>query len=102
MFLLLGAVGVSHNVYVGLELKHIQLDSLGHVLTRHVPTCAHFTTQSTLFGNTLKFFTGNYKEVSIEQFFSEHTKCVTDLALRSTTTIFESILKRLCIAFLGR
>ena len=63
---LLGAVGVSHNVYVGLELKHIQLDSLGHVLTRHVPTCAHFTTQSTLFGNTLKFFTGNYKEVSSE------------------------------------
>ena len=58
-----GAVGLSHNVFLGLELKHIQLDSLGYILTRHVSTCAHFNTQSTLFGNTLKFFTGNYKEV---------------------------------------
>lgn len=58
----IGAVGVSHNVYTGLELKHIQLDSLGHIMTRHIPTCGHFVTQSTLFGNTLKFFTGNYKD----------------------------------------
>ena len=45
------------------DLSYFQLDSLGHVLTRHVPTCGHLNTQSTLFGNTLKFFTSNYKEV---------------------------------------
>ena len=67
-FSLTGAVGVSHHVFTGLELKHIQLDTLGHILTRHVPTCAHFATQSTLYGNTLKFFTGNYKEASLFQF----------------------------------
>merc|ERR1711963_18825 len=31
-----GAVGVSNSFHGGLELKHVQLDSLGYVLSRHV------------------------------------------------------------------
>ena len=49
-------------VHVGLELKHVQLDSLGHVMSRHMSTCGHFNEAAKHFRNTLRFFTGNYKD----------------------------------------
>jgi hypothetical protein len=58
-----GAVGCSQKAFQGLEVKHIQLDTLGHLVSRHVITCGHFASASTVLGNTLKFFTGNYKDV---------------------------------------
>lgn len=61
----IGAVGASYLYQTGLELKHVQLDSLGYLLSRHIQTCAHFNTASSMFSSTIKFFTSNYKDVSI-------------------------------------
>ncbi len=57
-----GAVGQSETVLQHLELKHIQQDSLGHLLTKQVVTHAHFQKASILAANSLKFYAGNYKE----------------------------------------
>ena len=62
----IGAVGASHQLHLGLELKHVQLDSLGYVLTRHIQTCAHFHTAISMFSSSLKFFNSNYKDVSCQ------------------------------------
>ncbi len=58
-----GAVGQADTVHQHLELKHIQLDSLGHLLIRHIFTQAHFKKASIMCGNALKFYTSNFKEV---------------------------------------
>ena len=63
-----GAVGVSNSFHGGLELKHVQLDSLGYVLSRHIQTCGHFHSTIGLFSSTLKFFNANYKDVCITCF----------------------------------
>ena len=60
-----GAVGPSLQVHNGLDLKQIQLDSLGYLISRHLQTCAHFDQAKEQFNNTLRFFGGNYKDVSI-------------------------------------
>ena len=59
-----GAVGLSYNVHAGLELKHVQWDSLGYLLSRHIQTCSHFESTMAIFHSVLKFFSSNYKEVS--------------------------------------
>jgi len=58
-----GAVEVSDSIHSGLELKHVQLDSLGYVLSRHIQTCGHFHSTIGLFSSTLKFFNSNYKDI---------------------------------------
>jgi len=58
-----GAVGVSNSFHGGLELKHVQLDSLGYVLSRHVQTCGHFHSTIGHLSSTLKFFNSNYKDI---------------------------------------
>ena len=60
----IGAVGASHHFHAGLELKHVQLDSLGYLLARHIQSCGHFHASISLMSSTLKFFNTNYKEVS--------------------------------------
>ena len=60
-----GAVGLSYKIHAGLELKHVQWDSLGYVMSRHVQTCAHFDNSLGLFHLILKFFSSNYKEVRL-------------------------------------
>ena len=59
-----GAVGPSLQVHQGLDLKQIQLDSMGYLVSRHLQSCAHFDDAGELFNSTLRFFGGNYKEVS--------------------------------------
>ena len=57
-------MGPSTQVYNSLDLKQIQLDSLGYLMARHLQSCAHFDSSSDLFDNALRFYGGNYKEVS--------------------------------------
>jgi len=57
-----GAVGPSLQVHSGLDLKQIQLDSLGYLISRHLQTCGHFEQASHCFTSTLRFFDGNYKD----------------------------------------
>ena len=69
-----GAVGPSTQVYNSLDLKQIQLDSLGYLMARHLQSCAHFDSSSDLFDNALRFYGGNYKEVSdLEDMINEIT-----------------------------
>ncbi|XP_040566577.1 N-alpha-acetyltransferase 25, NatB auxiliary subunit [Lepeophtheirus salmonis] len=57
-----GAVGCSLEAHEGLCLKHIQLDSMGYIVSKHAYTCGHFEVASSIYGNTLKFFTRNHKD----------------------------------------
>jgi N-terminal acetyltransferase B complex non-catalytic subunit len=58
----IGAVGPSQVIHMGLEIKHIQLDSLGYLMSRHIVSCGHFNETAKFYRNTLRFFTGNYKD----------------------------------------
>ena len=64
-------MGPSTQVYNSLDLKQIQLDSLGYLMARHLQSCAHFDSSSDLFDNALRFYGGNYKEVSDNSFLFE-------------------------------
>ena len=58
-------MGAADTVHHNLELKHVQLDSLGYIMSRHYFAQGHFKAATTVYANTLKFFTGNYKDVRI-------------------------------------
>eukprot|EP00094_Tigriopus_californicus_P005649 TCALIF_05446-PA protein Name:"Similar to NAA25 N-alpha-acetyltransferase 25, NatB auxiliary subunit (Homo sapiens)" AED:0.06 eAED:0.06 QI:638/0.81/0.83/1/1/1/12/101/1433 len=58
-----GAVGCAFNAYNGLELKHIQLDSMGYLIIRALQICGHFESTFSLVGSTLRFFNSNQKDV---------------------------------------
>ena len=55
-------MGPSQVIHLGLEIKHIQLDSLGYLMSRHIASCGHFNETAKFFRNSLRFFTGNYKD----------------------------------------
>lgn len=59
-----GAGGAAHQIYELLDVKHMQLDSLGYYHCNHVFVTGQFSVTSGLYDATLKFFTGNYKDVS--------------------------------------
>lgn len=59
-----GAGGAAHQIYELLDVKHMQLDSLGYYHCNHVFVTGQFAVTSALYEATLKFFTGNYKDVS--------------------------------------
>ena len=61
--LISGAVVTSQFTYSFLELKHIQLDTLGHLVCNHALTAGDFAGATRIYGTTLKFFTTNYKDV---------------------------------------
>lgn len=58
-----GAVGASSFFHAGLEIKHVQNDSLGYVLSRHIQTGGHFHTTFAMLNTSLKFFNSTYKDV---------------------------------------
>ena len=47
----IGAVGPSQVAHAGLELKHIQLDSLGYLISRHMASCGHFNEAAKYLGD---------------------------------------------------
>lgn len=59
-----GAGGAAHRIYELLDVKHMQLDSLGYYHCNHIFVTGQFAATSALYEATLKFFTGNYKDVS--------------------------------------
>ncbi|XP_071519527.1 N-alpha-acetyltransferase 25, NatB auxiliary subunit isoform X2 [Panulirus ornatus] len=60
----LGATDASHTVYEKCDLKHIQLDTLGHVLALQALDSANYSVSAEIFSSTLKFFMANYKDTS--------------------------------------
>ncbi|XP_049839174.1 N-alpha-acetyltransferase 25, NatB auxiliary subunit isoform X1 [Schistocerca gregaria] len=62
LYNMLGAGAAAQQIYDLLDIKHMQLDSLGYLHCSHLYTAGQLTAASTLYENTLKFFSGNYKD----------------------------------------
>ncbi|KAL3271625.1 hypothetical protein HHI36_022099 [Cryptolaemus montrouzieri] len=58
-----GGIG-AQNIYCSLEIKHLQLDSLGYIHCARLPTTGLIGFATTLYDVTLKFFSSNYKDSS--------------------------------------
>lgn len=50
-------------MYESLDIKHLQMDSLGYIHCARLPTTGLFTLAASLFDSTLRFFSTNYKDV---------------------------------------
>nr|XP_045596564.1 N-alpha-acetyltransferase 25, NatB auxiliary subunit-like [Procambarus clarkii] len=61
---MLGATDASQTVYEKCDLKHIQLDTLGHVLALQSLDSTDYAAAAEIFSSTLKFFMANYKDTS--------------------------------------
>ncbi|XP_023226878.1 N-alpha-acetyltransferase 25, NatB auxiliary subunit-like [Centruroides sculpturatus] len=59
---IIGAAGESESLCESLDMKHIQHETLGYLITQPLLTAAHFTQSSNILGNTLRFFAGNHKD----------------------------------------
>ncbi|KAB0791042.1 hypothetical protein PPYR_02842 [Photinus pyralis] len=64
LFHTIGAGIGAHQVYETLDLKHLQMDSLGYSHCARLPTTGLLTLTATLLDSTLKFFSSNYKDSS--------------------------------------
>ncbi|KAJ8975262.1 hypothetical protein NQ317_008828 [Molorchus minor] len=60
----------AHDMYNNLDVKHLQLDSLGYIHCARLQTTGLFSLCSILFDLTLKFFSSNYKDSSDHLTFS--------------------------------
>ncbi|XP_046385897.1 N-alpha-acetyltransferase 25, NatB auxiliary subunit [Ischnura elegans] len=59
---LVGAGAGAHCVYELLDVKHMQLDSLGHLHCSHLYGNGLYSYAASIYETTLKFFTANYKD----------------------------------------
>ncbi|XP_056635137.1 phagocyte signaling-impaired protein [Diorhabda sublineata] len=66
----LGGGTCAHEMYNSLDIKHLQLDSLGYIHCARLSTTGLFTLCTNLFDTTLKFFSSNYKDSSDHLTFS--------------------------------
>lgn len=62
LYNILGISKGAHNIYELLDVKHVQLDSLGHLQCWSLISTGQYFLASHLFEVTLKFFTINYKD----------------------------------------
>lgn len=58
----LGLSKAAHKIYEQLDVKHVQLDSIGHLQCWSLISTGQYFLASHLFEITLKFFTSNYKD----------------------------------------
>lgn len=61
--LFLGAGLGAHQMYESLDIKHLQMDSLGYMHCARLPTTGLLSLTTSLLDTTLKFFSSNYKDV---------------------------------------
>lgn len=61
----IGAVKASHALIETLDIKHIQYDTLGYLMSSPLLKCGLFSKASMLFGNVLRFYAANFKDVNI-------------------------------------
>ncbi|KAJ8964379.1 hypothetical protein NQ314_004944 [Rhamnusium bicolor] len=66
----LGGGITAHEMYNSLDIKHLQLDSLGYIHCARLPTTGLFSLCTNLFDLALKFFSTNYKDSSDHLTFS--------------------------------
>ena len=59
---ILGCSLGAHKIYASLDVKHIQLDSLGYLHCAHLPITGIISMAKPIYDATLKFFTASYKD----------------------------------------
>lgn len=59
---ILGCALGAHKIYVSLDVKHVQLDSLGYLHCGHLPISGIISLAKPIYDQTLKFFTASYKD----------------------------------------
>ncbi|XP_033119336.1 N-alpha-acetyltransferase 25, NatB auxiliary subunit-like [Anneissia japonica] len=64
LYCLLGAFGPIPDLYDGIEIKHIQQDTISYQVTRFIQAVGHFTASQQFYNAILKFFTSNHKDTS--------------------------------------
>ncbi|RWS25838.1 N-alpha-acetyltransferase 25: NatB auxiliary subunit-like protein [Leptotrombidium deliense] len=62
LYNIIGAFSCSLENYELMDIKHIQQETLGYVISSSVISSAHFHTASQLFNIGLKFYASNYKD----------------------------------------
>ena len=77
-----GAGGAAHQIYELLDVKHMQLDSLGYYHCNNIFVTGQFAVTSALYEATLKFFTGNYKDVSLSISHCGQMYCINFIVLQ--------------------
>lgn len=59
---ILGCTLGAHTIYSSLDVKHVQLDSLGYLHCGHLPITGIISMAKPIYDQTLKFFTASYKD----------------------------------------
>jgi N-terminal acetyltransferase B complex non-catalytic subunit len=62
IYQMLGCTLGAHKIYQSLDIKHVQLDSLGYLHCAHLPTTGIYSMVKPIHDQTLKFFTASYKD----------------------------------------
>lgn len=61
----------ANNIFYSLDIKNLQLDSLGYIHSGRLATTGLFSLCAIHFDTTLKFFSSNYKDVSVIKHIDE-------------------------------
>lgn len=62
IYQMLGCTLGAHKIYQSLDIKHVQLDSLGYLHCAHLPITGIYSMVKPIHDQTLKFFTASYKD----------------------------------------
>lgn len=62
----IGAGKANQIVFNTLDVKYVQLDTLGYMATTLASSCGHYLTSLGLYNNSLKFYNTNNKDVSLK------------------------------------
>lgn len=62
IFHILGCSLGAHKIYDSLDIKHVQLDSMGYLHCAQLPMSGIITLAKPIYDQTLKFFTASYKD----------------------------------------
>lgn len=65
IYLEAGLVGAAEHIFTSLDVKHIQLDSLGYLHASLLAPLGHLSLALITLNYTTKFFIANYKDVCI-------------------------------------
>jgi len=99
----------AHKIYESLDIKHIQLDSMGYMHCTHLPLTGIISLAKPLYDQTLKFFTASYKD-SLEylamsykfgsfsklQEFMDFRECLSNSLQYSLTSVEALIQEIVC------
>ncbi|GFQ65135.1 n-alpha-acetyltransferase 25, NatB auxiliary subunit [Trichonephila clavata] len=60
---IIGAVGASFNLYESIEVKHVQQETLGYLITDSLQSAGLFNVFHNVVASSIRFYTTNYKDI---------------------------------------